>query len=189
MFVSMISTTVLTLALIAGATEPRKDDLATRKAFNARIGEYLKLRSHALQGIPPLKPKADPEQIQARKLAVARAISEARSGVPQGTVFTPEVRDYILDIVRSEMRGKQGVPAKEAVKQGNPATETPAIPVPLRVNAPYPDKAPLSTAPPTLLLRLPELPKELDFRFVGRNLILRDVDAGLIVDFIPNAAP
>jgi hypothetical protein len=59
----------------------------------------------------------------------------------------------------------------------------------LKVNAPYPDSAPLSSVPPSLLLKLPELPKELDYRFVGRNLILHEVNAGLIVDYIQNAIP
>jgi hypothetical protein len=39
------------------------------------------------------------------------------------------------------------------------------------------------------LLRLPQLPKEVEYRFVGRDLILRDVAANLIVDFLPNAVP
>jgi hypothetical protein len=57
------------------------------------------------------------------------------------------------------------------------------------VNAAYPDSAPLSTVPPTLLLRLPKLPKEVEFRFVGRDLVLYDAYADLIVDFVPNAMP
>jgi hypothetical protein len=38
----------------------------------------------------------------------------------------------------------------------------------------YPLGAPLSTVPATLLQRLPPLPEELRFRFVGTTLILRD---------------
>jgi hypothetical protein len=36
-------------------------------------------------------------------------------------------------------------------------------------------------------MALPTLPQGLEFRFVGRNLILLDTEANLIVDFIPNA--
>jgi hypothetical protein len=57
------------------------------------------------------------------------------------------------------------------------------------VNAPYPPNVPYTTLPPALLLRLPTLPDGLEYRFVGRALILRDVDAALIVDFLPNALP
>ena len=40
--------------------------------------------------------------------------------------------------------------------------------------------------PPSLLLNLPKLPKELEYRFVDHELIVRDVAANLIVDFIPD---
>lgn len=184
MFHRLIAGTILALALMAGA----KEDAVAPKKFDSVIGEYLKLRKRASEGIPALKPKATPEEIQAHKVALARAIRQARSHAKQGTVFTAEIEEYFREIIRSEMRGRQGVPAKAAAKQGNPAAEA-ATPVVVKVNTPYPDNAPLSTVPPTLLLRLPRLPKELDFRFVGRNLILRDVDASLIVDYIPNAIP
>jgi hypothetical protein len=34
---------------------------------------------------------------------------------------------------------------------------------------------------------LPPLPPELQYRFVGRDLILWDIHSGLIVDFLPDA--
>jgi hypothetical protein len=58
----------------------------------------------------------------------------------------------------------------------------------LRVNAEYPVDAPLSTMPPTLLQRLPLLPEELEYRFVGPDLILRDKNANIIVDYMRDAA-
>src|SRR5262249_11929299 len=43
--------------------------------------------------------------------------------------------------------------------------------------------------PPRLIEVLPPLPKQLEYDFAGRTLILRDVDADVVVDFIPNALP
>ena len=43
--------------------------------------------------------------------------------------------------------------------------------------------------PPSLLMALPQLPRELDYRIVGRDLVLHDVNADLVVDIIPNALP
>jgi hypothetical protein len=40
--------------------------------------------------------------------------------------------------------------------------------------------------PPSLLMALPTLPETLEFRFVGRSLILRDTKANLIVDLMPD---
>jgi len=57
------------------------------------------------------------------------------------------------------------------------------------VNDVFPDDTPVTTTPPTLMLKLPELPPELAYRFVGRDLALKDSKAGLIVDLIPNAIP
>jgi hypothetical protein len=56
-------------------------------------------------------------------------------------------------------------------------------------NAKYPRNLPLQSTPPTLLMNLPQLPKELQYRIVGSTLMLYDMSSGLIVDFIPNAVP
>jgi hypothetical protein len=39
------------------------------------------------------------------------------------------------------------------------------------------------------MLMLPELPPGLAYRFVGRDLVLKDIKAELVVDLIPNAIP
>ena len=57
------------------------------------------------------------------------------------------------------------------------------------MNAYYPDDAPLSSVPPSLLLNLPALPEEVRYRFVGRHLILRDTDANVILDFLRDVVP
>ena len=41
----------------------------------------------------------------------------------------------------------------------------------------------------TALQRLPELPNELEYRFVGRDLVLLDMEIDLVVDVLPDALP
>jgi hypothetical protein len=53
----------------------------------------------------------------------------------------------------------------------------------------YPTTLPLVTVPAKLLRALPELPDGLEYRILGRHLILRDVKANLIVDFVRDAVP
>jgi len=53
----------------------------------------------------------------------------------------------------------------------------------------YPEAAELLEMPPTLLLALPPLPKQLRYRFVGTNLLLVDRENHLIVDHMANALP
>jgi hypothetical protein len=57
------------------------------------------------------------------------------------------------------------------------------------VNDVFPEDIPLTTTPPILLSKLPLLPQELAYRFVGRDLTLNDTKTGLIVDVIPKAIP
>jgi hypothetical protein len=40
-----------------------------------------------------------------------------------------------------------------------------------------------------VLQGLPALPEELEYRFIGNRLILMDVHAHLIADFVDNALP
>ncbi len=48
---------------------------------------------------------------------------------------------------------------------------------------------PLETFPPALLRKLPDLPPDLEYRIVGRSLLLRDVKANLIVDILRDVVP
>ena len=41
--------------------------------------------------------------------------------------------------------------------------------------------------PPNLLAALPDLPEDLEYRIVNRDLILHDIDANIVVDVIDNA--
>jgi hypothetical protein len=59
----------------------------------------------------------------------------------------------------------------------------------LHVNDTYPAKIPLQSTPPTILLNLPRLPPELEYRIVGHALVLRDAVANVVVDLIPDAIP
>ena len=61
--------------------------------------------------------------------------------------------------------------------------------MPFKVNAEYPKDVPLSTVPPDVLLTLPALPEDMQYRFAGKHLLLFDAKANIIVDFMLNAIP
>ena len=42
---------------------------------------------------------------------------------------------------------------------------------------------------PAMLRRLPELPPELEYRFVGRDLVLVDILGNVVVDVLRDAVP
>ena len=49
--------------------------------------------------------------------------------------------------------------------------------------------SPLATFPPLLLGTLPRLPDDLEYRFMGRQLVIRDTRTNLIVDYLSDGAP
>lgn len=60
------------------------------------------------------------------------------------------------------------------------------IPV-LRVNMEWPGAVPINFMPTRALSALPQLPPELQYRLIGRTLVLWDHHADLIIDFLPGA--
>jgi hypothetical protein len=55
------------------------------------------------------------------------------------------------------------------------------------IDGTYPEGRTFSTMPALLLAQLPGLPHDIQFRFVGRDLILYDVRANTIIDRMPSA--
>jgi len=154
--------------------------------FKKCVDDYVKVRQQAAQGLQPLKEPRTPGQVAAHQKTLAERIQNARATARRGDIFAPAA-SYLLQIVESEFRGKAGSSALKATKEGDPKVETPAQAPTLKINTVYPDAASISTMPPTLLLRLPQLPKELEYRFVGNNLILLDLESMVIVDYLPRA--
>ena len=149
--------------------------------FKTRLDEYAKLRARLQKEGPPLEETPNPGEILTAQKTLAEKIRAARKNAQRGDIFTPEVQKLFHRLMYPELKGPVAAETKEAMKEDAPKS------VPLKVNAAYPEGAPLPTVPPNLLAALPKLPEDLEYRFVNRDLILRDVHSNLIVDFFPNA--
>jgi hypothetical protein len=165
------------------ADEHVNPDAAVLQDFQSRLKKYMELRDQLQDRSLPFKETDDPAEISAARTALAEKLRIARKGARQGEIFTPEVATKFRRLMYPELKGKEGRDTKAAIKEDAPAPAQ----VALKVNAAYPEKSPLPTVPPNVLINLPRLPEQLEYRIVDRHLILRDVDANLIVDFIPNA--
>lgn len=122
--------------------------------------------------------------VRLRERTTANAIrTEVRPGARQGDIFSPPVADLIrreieaafkspkVDLIRDELQEQnEGHQAEAAAPQVNQSLAAPRV-------------------PPMLLSILPELPEQVEFDFHGRTLLIRDVDANIVVDFIPDALP
>jgi hypothetical protein len=174
-----------------GNEQRRKDTEEAIKDFNDRVKDYLKLHKKAAETLPPLTGQEDPATVAAHRVALAEAIRAHRAAARRGDIFDAKVVPTIVERVRTELQGVEARPARKVIREGNPQYDPEGyVSVPVRVNASYPLRAPVSTVPASVLLVLPLLPANiLEYRFVGRDLILIDTEANLIVDYILGAAP
>jgi len=174
---------LLSCLALAGSAEQQKvnPDAQLLQDFKQRVDKYMELHKRLEKQSPPLKKTDDPAKIKASQDALAAAIRTARTSAKHGEFFTPEIAKLFRRLMYPEVKGPDGAETKKAIKDDAPKA------IPLKVNAKYPEGAPLPTMPPNLLANLPQLPEDLEYRIVGNDLILRDVHANLIVDFIPQA--
>jgi hypothetical protein len=167
------------------ATDNVNPDAKVMADFRARVEEYAKLRKGLEQDVPPLKRTDDPAEILQAQKAILAKVSAARAQAKQGDIFTPATRALFLRLLNPVVKGPDGADTKDAIEDDAPMAKD----IPFRVNGEYPAKEPLSTVPADVLKALPALPEDIQFRFVGRHLILYDSRPNMIVDFMLNALP
>ena len=156
--------------------------------FQEELAEYAVLHGQQLAKVRAREPANAPESVAAQK-ALARAIQAKRIKARQGDIFRPEIEPLFRRLIAEQLEGPDNLAARKAIREGNPGQDEDSAPVAVSVNTEYPSGAARSTVPPSLLLTLPPLPTSLHYRFVGRDLLLVDAVAQLIVDFLPAAAP
>jgi hypothetical protein len=160
-------------------------DAATLRDFQERINRYGEMHKAAAKGTAKPKESADPAKIITAQDTLAARIRDARPTAKQGDMFTPETQRIFRRLLAPPLKGEDGRDAKALIKDDAPAPGS----IPFKVNAKYPEGAPVPTVPASVLLGLPTLPRPLEYRIIGRHLLLLDTEAGIIVDYIPNAIP
>lgn len=189
--VCLITTTLAVTVAFAQKTESpalapppvTPAEKAVIEAFENQVKDYVKLRKKVRENVPKLSKDATPEQIEAYRTALVESMRTARKGAKRGEIFLPEVGAYIRRTLKEEFKGRDRKEIRDI------AFETELTGVVLRVNYPYAQSAELSEMPATLLAKLPQLPNEVRYRFVGHNMILVDRESNLIIDFMPDAVP
>lgn len=182
----MVAATVAALALMLPAPTVRAQRNVNARAeiltaFTKRLDSYVALKKKADDGVPAAAPSDSTAGVEARKKLLAARLREARNGAKPGDLVgdaAPILKEIILNDAKA-----RGVRDAYAAMQEVPPQNPPAV------NAAYPETRPLATVPPLILVNLPKLPDNLEYRFMGRDLILRDRDTNLIVDFVTGAVP
>jgi len=145
--------------------------------FSRRVWNYSELRRELEKGLPPLTVTDDPAEIRRAVQTLAKRIRVARARAREGEIFTPTISVEFRKVLLSEMN----VNTWAAIMDDNPGEFS------NQINGTYSEKRPLSTVPPNVLAVLPRLPADIQYRFVGRHLILLDTRASVILDRIPYA--
>jgi hypothetical protein len=145
--------------------------------FTTRINGYFELRARLQHGLPAMAVTDDVGEIRRGTRALARAIRVARRGAVQGEFFTAATTAEIQRTLGLVMNATVWA----AIMDDNPGTFTHDI------DGSYPDGKTRSTMPGIVLASLPQLPDGIEFRFLGRDLILYDGEANTIIDRLPEA--
>ena len=178
------SVTVALVLAASGASltaQPRDVNArgAATKAFLDRIQEYVQFHHNVQKMVPPLRETPTPQEIAKREAALGAALIKQRPDARPGDFFVKDFQPYLVEIIRKDFAKRAAADRKALL------VELPKD-VKIGVNMIYPATLPLATFPGNLLKALPELPKELEYRIVGRDLILLDVKGNVIVDVLPN---
>jgi hypothetical protein len=167
----------------AATPPPVNDDAKALAAFLERVNQYATLHQKLENSLPHLSKESTPQQVDTHQRALAKLIQDARQSAKQGDIFTPDAQSVIRKLVGNVFSGPEGADLKASVMDENPGVPN------LKVNSRYPDEIPVSTIPPQLLQTLPKLPEEMEYRFVGNNLILMDTHAHTVADFVSDTFP
>jgi hypothetical protein len=168
------------------STDPAVNpDAAALADFKVRVDNYADMHKTLAKGNAKRQETADPARISATKATLAARVQATRVSAKQGDVFTPAVRPVFRRLLASELKGEDAHDTKAVLKDDAPPTGA----VPFKVNAKYPETLSLPTVPANVLLSLPPLPAPLEYRIVGRHLLLLDTAADLVVDYLLNVIP
>jgi hypothetical protein len=152
--------------------------------FNTRIQAYITVHHQAEEeSALAAHPEAlsSTKEIADRKYKLAKQIALLRKDTGEGNIFTAEAKAHFIRAIDSAYQANP-----EAISIAVACAPTCAEQS-VAANAVYPERLGFSMMTPTLLRRLPQLPQELEYRILNRDLIIRDREANWIIDVMRNA--
>lgn len=160
-----------------------EEDAKALATMNDRLKAYVELHQKIEKKLPKLPDEATPQQIDVNQRMFEKLIRQERKSAKRGEIFTPEAEPVIKRLLASVFGGPEGKQLKASIMDENP------VGLKLAINGRYPDTVPISSVPPQVLQTLPALSEDMEYRFIGDNLILLDAHAHIIADFISDVFP
>jgi hypothetical protein len=157
------------------------EDIAATMVFQQRVSDYVTMHRLLEGPVPAPQVSTDMRTVRAAMHELAVRIQAARKDARQGDIFTPEVARMFHRRIASCLAQEEINALLADQRHGELKDATP------QVNGVWPVTVPFDFVPPQLLATLPHLPPELQYRIIGRSLVLWDHHANLIVDVLPGA--
>ena len=172
----LVAVAVLIVVPVGVGASQRPDESEFARALSAYMADHRA----AADGLPA--GQTSPLTLQNVETTMAARLRERRPQARPGAILGP-VAERIRAIVREEINGPQGPSMLAAIEESN------IHGVLARVNHRYPPGLPRVTMPSPMLAKLPPLPAELEYRFLGRSMLLVDARASLVVDVLQDVLP
>jgi hypothetical protein len=173
---------IVTLLVVTSAsTAQRAGGHNPVQQFANSVDEYIALRRHLERRWPPLEVTDDAHRLEHAVEARAEAIRRARAYARTGDIFNVGA----ADLFRSRIERTLATPPCSVAALSREMKEHGEQWRRAGVN----DRFAWRTAVPTpacVLEVLPALPRELQYRFVGPDLVLVDVEASVVLDVLTN---
>ena len=152
-------------------------------AFEVRVDEYWALHRRFERLLEPGTMFLDPSHDYAARQALADLLRAARPGAGEGDLFTPDVAEVFRVRIAQALIATRRTASD--LLRGDDEDEWPGLAPPV-VNGAFNWRW-RNVMWPSILFALPPLPDDLEYRFVGVDLILVDVHANLVVDILRDA--
>ena len=168
-------------AVTVAGSQPPSQAVLDRKVlsdFKRDVDRYMTLHNKLQkQGTAPQQRSDIGENLVSRN-ALATRLRLARHDAEQGDILSPAIAVTLRTAMNPTLRSPTGAGARESIREDAPATFV------LEVNGDYPDGESISKMPGNVLQILPLLPPGLEYRIVDTHLVLMDVDANIVVDYL-----
>ena len=150
--------------------------------FQRGVQAYVTLHRQEERLLPPLDIPSEPGKIQQWSDALALTIAAGRQAAREGDIIDAAAASVFRACIRTTLgdRGRATVLASGGGWNGEEMAPAVNGRVHWRGG---------SYMPASLIAALPPLPPELQYRFIGPDLALIDIGAGLVVDVLRDALP
>jgi hypothetical protein len=146
--------------------------------FQRRVDRYMRLHDKVQKQGTRQQQSDDIGENLVSQRAMATRLRLARHDARPGDLFTRPIARALRRAMDPELRGLAARGTRESIRDDAPMAFV------LVVNASFPEGAPRSMMPANVLRILPSLPTGLEYRIVDTHLVLMDLDANIVVDYM-----